>query len=285
MINVGIFTTAAFIYLAASFVYISCLFAPKKALGKAATTAMIAGFTVQTAGYAVRWVETIRLGLDQTPLEFFTMYESIVFAAWVMVLINIVFEHTYKFKMLGAVIAPFITALMLFASFSKAVNPAIQELPSVLQGNLFAWHAIASTAAFGCFIISFVVSIVIVVSGKQRPEGSRTKRFFSGIVPVSVLDELSYKAIALGFFLYTIGMATGAYRCKIVWGKYWSWDPAEISSLIMWLMYALILHSRYQRRWGARTTAILSITALVTSILCFLISAGLMLSSMHYPID
>jgi cytochrome c-type biogenesis protein CcsB len=213
------------------------------------------------------------------------MYESFVFAAWTMALIYLVFEYTYKFKMPGAVIAPFVAALLLFASFSKSVNPAIQELPSVLQGNLFAYHAIASTAAFGCFIMSFVVSIVIVVMGGQRPEGSKIRHFFSSFARENVLDELSYKAIAVGFLLYTIGMATGAYRCKIIWGKYWSWDPSEISSLIMWLMYAVILHGRYQRWWSARATAMLSIVALITSVLCFLISAGLMLTSMHYPIN
>jgi len=285
MINVGIFTASAFIYCAASLVYISHLFARKKTLGKAATLAMVAGFALQTVGYAVRWVETVRMGLDQTPLEFFTMYESLIFAAWVMALIYLFFEYKYKFKMLGAVIAPFVAALLFFASFSNAVNPAIQELPSVLRGNLFAHHAIASTAAFGCFIISFLVSIVIIVMGGPESEGSRISRFFSRFARVDVLDELSYKAIAAGFFLYTIGIATGVYRCKIVWGKYWSWDPSEISSLIMWLMYAVILHGRYQRWWGPRSTAMLSIAALITAVLCFLISAGLMLSSMHYPIN
>jgi ABC-type transport system involved in cytochrome c biogenesis permease subunit len=79
-------------------------------------------------------------------------------------------------------------------------------------------------------------------------------------------------------------MATGAYRTRIIWGKYWSWDPAEVISLIMWLMYALVLHGRYQRWWGARTTAMLSIFAFVISVLCFLINASFLLISRHYPI-
>lgn len=281
MINVSIFTASAFVYCAASLIYISLLFTKNKVLGKAATLAMTAGFIVQTGAYAIRWVETVRMGLDQTPLEFFTLYESLVFAAWTMALIYLFFEYKYRLKILGAVIAPFISALMLFAAFSTSVDPAILELPAVLQGNFFAHHAIASTAAFGCFIISFVVSLVIIVMGGQR---SRIGHFFSRFAQVGVLDEMSYKAIAAGFLIYTIGMAAGAYRCKIIWGKYWSWDPAEISSLIMWLMYAVILHGRYQRWWGARATAFLSIAALITSVLCFLINAGLMLSSMHYPI-
>jgi len=282
MINVSIFTAAAFVYCAASLIYVSLLFVKNKALGKTATLVMTVGFFVQIAGYAMRWVETVRMGLDQTPLEFFTLYESFVFAAWVMAFIYLLFEYKYRLKILGVVIAPFISALLLFAAFSKAVNPAIQELPSVLRGNFFAHHAIASTAAFGCFIISFVVSIVILFMGGQR---SRAGHFCSRFARSGLLDEISYKAIAAGFLIYTIGMATGAYRCKIIWGKYWSWDPAEISSLIMWLMYAVILHGRYQRWWGARATAFLSIVALITSVICFLINAGFMLISNHYPIS
>ncbi|MCX5899895.1 MAG: cytochrome c biogenesis protein CcsA [Proteobacteria bacterium] len=284
MINVTIFTASALTYLVASVIYACYLLFQNKSVGRVATALATSGFVIQTLGYAMRWVETSRMGLDQTPFSFFTLYESLVFAAWIMALTYLLFEYGYKFRIMGSVIIPFIALLMLFAAFSPKVNPAIQNLPSVLQGNLFVPHAMASTAAFAAFIISVIVSGVIIIFEKNPRGGKYLKEFSERLPAAGVLDALNYKAIAIGFFLYTIGMATGAYRVNIIWGKYWNWDPAEISSVIMWFMYALILHGRYQRWCGTRSTAILSVIAFVASVLCYLINASFLLISQHYPI-
>jgi len=284
MINVTIFTISGFVYLFSAVLYGLYLATQKKDTGRLSTFILTGGIALQTTGYAVRWYETVKLGFDQTPLNFFTLYESFIFAAWIMALTYLFFEYQYSVRILGAVIAPFVSLLMLLATYLPVMNPAIQELPSVLRGNLFTPHAIASTAAFSAFIFSVIVSSVILVIERRNKVGQWLHAFRDRQPDVKVLDELNYRAIAIGFFLYTIGMATGAYRCKIIWGKYWSWDPSEVSSLAMWLMYAFVLHGRYQRWWGPRMTGALAITAFIVSVLCFLISASFLLISRHYPI-
>jgi ABC-type transport system involved in cytochrome c biogenesis permease subunit len=62
--------------------------------------------------------------------------------------------------------------------------------------------------------------------------------------PLKVLDELSYKAVAVGFPLLTLGILTGAAWANYAWGTYWSWDPKETWSLITWFVYAAFLHAR-----------------------------------------
>ena len=99
-----------------------------------------------------------------------------------------------------------------------------------------------------------------------------------------ILDDLSYKTIAIGFILFSIGMATGAYRTKVIWGSYWNWDPVETSSLITWLLYALILHGRYQGWWNMKMSSMLSIIAFSISIVSFLIAGSYVMMSGHYPI-
>ncbi|MDX1778853.1 MAG: cytochrome c biogenesis protein CcsA, partial [Thermodesulfobacteriota bacterium] len=110
------------------------------------------------------------------------------------------------------------------------------------------------------------------------------KKWLDQLPSLKILDELSYKTIAIGFILFSIGMATGAYRTKIIWGSYWSWDPVETSALIIWLIYALILHGRYQRWWGWKLNSVFSIIAFSISIFCFLIAASYIMTSGHYPI-
>ncbi|MEY8879321.1 MAG: c-type cytochrome biogenesis protein CcsB, partial [Leptothrix sp. (in: b-proteobacteria)] len=57
-----------------------------------------------------------------------------------------------------------------------------------------------------------------------------------------VLDDLMYKAIALGFAFFTIATILGAFWAAEAWGGYWSWDPKETWALIVWLNYAAWLH-------------------------------------------
>ncbi len=77
--------------------------------------------------------------------------------------------------------------------------------------------------------------------------------------PQKVLDELSYKAVAVGFPLLTLGILTGAAWANYAWGTYWSWDPKETWSLITWFVYAAYLHARFTAGWRGNPLAWLSV--------------------------
>ncbi|PLX46108.1 MAG: c-type cytochrome biogenesis protein CcsB [Deltaproteobacteria bacterium] len=77
--------------------------------------------------------------------------------------------------------------------------------------------------------------------------------------PLKVLDELSYKAVAVGFPLLTLGILTGAAWANYAWGTYWSWDPKETWSLITWFVYAAFLHARFTAGWRGKGLAWLSV--------------------------
>ncbi len=63
-------------------------------------------------------------------------------------------------------------------------------------------------------------------------------------------------------------------------GTYWSWDPKETWSLIVWLVYAAFLHARITRGWHGTRTAVLSIVGFMATIMCYL-GVNLVLSGLH----
>ena len=66
-----------------------------------------------------------------------------------------------------------------------------------------------------------------------------------------LLDEINYRAVTLGYPLYTLGaLFAGAIWAEQAWGAFWSWDPKEVGALIIWLFYSAFLHARYQRGWS-----------------------------------
>ena len=84
------------------------------------------------------------------------------------------------------------------------------------------------------------------------------------------LDNLSYRAIGLGFPLLTIGIIAGGVWANEAWGSYWSWDPKETWSLITWLIFAAYLHTRITKGWQGRNPAILASLGLLVVWICYL---------------
>ncbi len=102
--------------------------------------------------------------------------------------------------------------------------------------------------------------------------------FFS--LSADMLDEITYKSIAAGFPLLTLGIITGAIWADSAWGTYWSWDPKETWSLITWFVYAMYLHSRFMRGWRGKKTAVMSLIGFISVIFTYL-GVNLLLSGLH----
>ena len=84
------------------------------------------------------------------------------------------------------------------------------------------------------------------------------------------LDNISYRIIGLGFPLLTIGIIAGGVWANEAWGSYWSWDPKETWSFILWLVFAAYLHSRITKGWQGRRPAILASIGFVVVWVCYL---------------
>ena len=78
------------------------------------------------------------------------------------------------------------------------------------------------------------------------------RKFTDKPIPAEVLDDVMYKAIAIGFAFFTIATILGALWAAEAWGTYWQWDPKETWAFIVWLNYATWLH-RYYRFRGIKT--------------------------------
>lgn len=58
-------------------------------------------------------------------------------------------------------------------------------------------------------------------------------------------EKKSYRFISMGFPLLTAGLMLGSVWAAFAWGDWWSWDPKEMFSLAVWLVFAAFLHFRY----------------------------------------
>jgi cytochrome c-type biogenesis protein CcsB len=95
-----------------------------------------------------------------------------------------------------------------------------------------------------------------------------------------VLDDVMYKAIAVGVAVFTIPTILGAFWAAEAWGGYWSWDPKETWALIVWLNYAAWLHMRLMKGLRGTASAWWALSGLVVTTFAFL-GVNMFLSGLH----
>lgn len=106
------------------------------------------------------------------------------------------------------------------------------------------------------------------------------RRIATQLPAFDVLDDVMYKAIAVGFAFFTIATILGAFWAAEAWGGYWSWDPKETWALIVWLNYAAWLHMRLMKGLRGTFAAWWALSGLVVTSFAFL-GVNMFLSGLH----
>lgn len=129
------------------------------------------------------------------------------------------------------------------------------------------------------FLSYIAAAVFVFVVWKYGHNLKRVIESFS--ISKDILDDLTYKNIAIGFPIFTLGgLIIGAIWADQAWGRYWSWDPKETWSLILWFVYAFYLHARLLRGWRGKKIAIVSVIGFITTLFTYL-GVNLLLSGLH----
>jgi len=266
-------------YFIAMVLFIAYLATRSDKIALVARLVSAVGVAAQTLAIGMRWYESYQMpgGVGHAPLS--NLYESVVFFAWSIVLLYLLIDLKYRQPSIGAFVIPFAFLGMTWAQLT--LNSAIEPLVPALQSNWLTYHVISCFLGYAAFAVACGVSIMYLIKIGKEDKADGPIGGILGIFPsVRTLDEINYNAIMIGFPLLTIGIVTGAAWANYAWGTYWSWDPKETWSLIVWFVYAAFLHARFTRGWVGRRAAWLSIIGFAATIFCYL-GVNLVLSGLH----
>ncbi|WP_034681542.1 cytochrome c biogenesis protein CcsA [Caldalkalibacillus mannanilyticus] len=97
----------------------------------------------------------------------------------------------------------------------------------------------------------------------------------------SMLDEISYRAIAIAFPIFTLGALIFAMIwAEKAWGRFWGWDPKEVWALITFLFYSVYLHLRLSKGWHGEKSAWLAVIGFII-IMFNLVFVNLIIAGLH----
>jgi ABC-type transport system involved in cytochrome c biogenesis permease subunit len=110
--------------------------------------------------------------------------------------------------------------------------------------------------------------------------GAVMQPWLSDLKP-AMLDEISYRAIAIGFPLFTLGALIFAMIwAEQAWGRFWGWDPKEVWALITWIFYAVYLHLRLSIGWHGAKSSWLAVGGFIV-IMFNLVFVNLIIAGLH----
>lgn len=243
-----VFIIATILYMFSCAGYFGYLFFQKSHLQRTAVGLMMAGFAMHT-------VSLVACGMRSGNFPVNNLHETLSVTGWALAAVFLAFSFRYKLKILGIYAAPLIILVMIAAY--QMPKPVARD-PQLFKSWWLAAHIVTIFLGNAAFALACGLGILYLL--QENAIKKKTRGFFFSRLPsLDLLDSTAYASIIAGFSLITIGLITGVIYAKAVWGRFWSWDPKEVWSAIVWLFYAALLHERLTVGWRGRRAAIMAI--------------------------
>jgi len=201
------------------------------------------------------------------------MYEFLTTGAFVVALVYLVVLVIKDLRFMGSFISGLVT-LMLCAATIGFPTPVGHLVPA-LQSPWIVIHVSIAVLASSLFAISFAMNVLQLLQHSRMNRlatGQSDKLPFMRVVPgAGALENFAYRINTIAFVMWTFTVMAGAIWAEAAWGRYWGWDPKEVWSFVIWVVYAGYLHARATGGWTGPRSAWLSIVGFLCVVFNFTI--------------
>jgi cytochrome c-type biogenesis protein CcsB len=240
-------------------------------LSQSASVLLGAGAAIQTGDLLMRGIQA-----GNIPVTNFA--QALVFLAWLTAIAGLVVIVRFRMPVIGVYVAPIvIVALGIGAATMRTSH---LTMPESLRSAWLPVHVTFALLGYALFVLAAIVSLVYLVYERRlkakRPLLPTDERTPS----LEKLDRINYRLLGWGFLMLSLAIVTGAIWADATWGHFWSWEPAESWTLVIWLLYAGLLESRLTVGWRGRRAATLTI-AVFTVLVGSFVGVSLLASGKH----
>ncbi len=232
-----------------------------------------AGFAAERAGLWRRWktvaqlllaagallqvIEFAKGALQTGNLPVTNFPQSLSFLACLTALAGLLVITRLRMTVVGTVVSPIVFVVLGIALLM--MGPRRLTLPATLRSAWLPVHVTLAFLGYALFVLAAGVSLVYLTY-ERRLKAKTLSLEDGGPAPsLEKLDRVNYHLLGWGFLMLTLAIATGAIWADATWGHFWSWEPQESWSLLIWLLYAALLESRLTIGWRGRRAAALTI--------------------------
>ncbi|HXI12216.1 MAG TPA: cytochrome c biogenesis protein CcsA [Thermoanaerobaculia bacterium] len=240
-------------YLAGTLLVLAGLFNRSIAFQRYALFLMIAGFVLHTI-----WIGTICVRTGHPPLT--NLPETAAFISWTIFAAEMLLYFKFRIRAAAFFVYPLVLILLSVAAVVR--EPYLPQEPS-LRSGLFTMHLLFSTVGVAALLVSLAFTLLSQMQERSLKSKSRGA-LFEWIPSLKVCDLVSYRSLATGFSIYTLGLLAGvlwAYRTS---GGFFSGGAKEVGAIVAWVMFAILLQSYLDGSQRTRKTLVVAAVAFVS---------------------
>jgi ABC-type uncharacterized transport system permease subunit len=223
---------------------------------------MALGWLVQTAFLA-------NLALKNPLMPLVTSaFQSVMMLSWIVALIGLyLMIRSPKPVAVGIFVLPLVIGLVIVAGwFAPRQSDWLQW-----GGTVAFWGAVHGIFLLGGAVFSCVAFFagLMYLAQMRRLKAKRPHRFAIALPSLEQSERINRGSITLAFPLLTFGLLIGMVLSVAIrredhesFAHVLTWtDPKVLSALVMWLVFAVLLHARFRPAMRGKSVMLLTIVA------------------------
>ena len=176
----------------------------------------------------------------------------------------------YKTATPGIAVFPLVFLLTLSAAL-----PAASSAPAA-PGVSSSWiliHVGLILVGYSALFFSFFASILYLIQERSL-KAKGTGGFWSKLPALATIDEIGYRCLVFGFPFMTLGLIAGSMLAEMRYGPKYFADPKILLSILMWIVYMVLLYTRWAAGWRGRRAAYLAAFAFAAALFAWSANNG-----------
>ena len=246
------------LYAAGTFVALVSLFTRVKFPQHVALGLMIGGFACHTV-----WIGSICVRTHHPPLT--NLPETASFMAWTVFVVELVLFFRYRVHAASFFVYPLVLMLL---TISAIVHESFALKPE-MQSRLFVTHILFSTIGVAALLIGLAFMFLAWMQDRAL-KAKRRGPLWEWIPSLNVCNTISYRALAIGFSIYTGGLLAGVLWSYRVNAGPLDFRTKQIGAVVAWVLFATLLQSYLSGVYRARRTILISAGAFVAIVVAML---------------
>lgn len=227
-------------------------------LQRAGLVAMIGGWVAHTV-----WIGTICTITHHPPLT--NLAETASFVGWTVFAVELALLVRYRVQAASFFVYPLV--LMMLTISAVVREPFVRT--SAVQSRIFTAHILLTTLGIAGLLIGLAFTYLAYLQDRSLKSKTRG-RLWEWIPSLNVCRLVSYRALAVGFCVYTLGLIAG-----VLWSYRINAGPMELRSkqvgaVVAWIFFAVLLQTYISGVFRGRRTVLVSAGALIAIVVAIL---------------
>ncbi len=195
-----------------------------------------------------------------------SMHELESLLALVLMVFFFVIYARYKTTAPGLAVFP--TVFLLTASAALGSSRPQDGSPLFVSNQWIYIHVALILIGYSALLFSFIASILYLIQ-ETNLKSKTTGGFGARLPALATIDEIGYKCLVWGFPFMTLGLIAGSILAEARFGSRYFADPKILLSILMWVVYTVLLYTRWSAGWRGRRAAYLATFAFVAAMVAW----------------